>query len=396
MIKLKSLKMIIAFSLMFASFGQIASDLYLPSLPNIVADLQTKRELVQLTVTCFMISYCIARLFYGPLSDGIGRKRPLIIGFSLAVAGSFICLIANSIYLLMLGRLIQGFGAAAGSVLTAAILRDLLEGRKLARVNSYFAFINIIFVASPPLLGGYLEVFYGWRSAFLVLLIYTIIILIVVFFAFPETNLNADKSHISFKGITHNIKTLMSNKLFICYTLLVMSGYAVVMAWLTSGPIIVQNELNYSPVQFGWFALYGGLMYCAGALINAKIIMKSKSESLIMFGSISIFIAGLLFMIVDLIGILNIFVVLLPVFIFSFGNSFIFPSSYAGAMTPFPKQAGSASAVLSSMQILGGVLGSGFVAILPFDSITKLGVIVLVCGIILISITTLATDKKQK
>ncbi len=378
----KSVKWLVVISLIFASFGQVASDLYVPSLPNIALDLNTKKELVQLTVTAFMLTYSIARLFFGPLSDGIGRKGPLLIGFGLALLGSTICLFTYSIYVLIFGRLIQGFGAAAGSVLTAAILRDLFKGRLLARFNSFLAFINIIFIASPPLIGGYLEEFWGWRSTFAFLFFYTLIILVVVALFFPETNKNKNVDNIKLKGIMLNIKTLMGNRLFMCYSFLVMFGYAVGIAWLTSGAILIQKQLNYSPVAFGWFALIGGCAYSFGAMINSVLVMKVKSKYLILFGSFLILVAGIFFMVCLAVPTLNIFIIMIPIMISYFGASYIFPSSYSGAMSPFPNMAGSASAVLSSMQILGGVFGSLLIAVLPLVSYAKLGTVVLFCGVV--------------
>jgi Bcr/CflA subfamily drug resistance transporter len=392
----KSVKLIIAVSLLFASFGQIASDLYLPSLPNIAADLNTKRELVQLTVTCFMISYCIARLFYGPLSDGIGRRKPLVVGFLCAFVGSLICLYSGSISVLMVGRVIQGFGAAAGSVLTGAILRDLLEGKLLAKFNSYFALVNVVFVASAPLVGGYLEVWFGWRSTFLFLTVYTLVLLLITIFVFPETNTHKDLSHIKLSGIVSNFSKLLKSKIFISYTLLVMAGYAAILAWMTSGTIIIQKQLNYSPVLFGWFAMSAGFSYCVGAFINGKLVMSINGKKLILFGASLMFCAGVVFLFTAKYEILSIYNVMIPVLIFSFGNSFIFPNSYSAALTPFPKQAGSASAILSSMQILGGVVGSALVALLPCRSIFSLGAVVIVCGFVSIFVICSTVKRIRK
>ena len=390
----KSVKLTIAISLLFASFGQIASDLYLPSLPYITVDLATRRELVQLTVTCFMVSYCISRLIYGPISDGIGRKIPLVIGFIITFVGSCVCLAATNIYILMAGRIIQGFGAAAGSVLTGAILRDMLEGRLLSKFNSYFAFVNIIFVASAPLAGGYLEEVFGWRSTFLVLLAYTILLLIMTIFLFKETNNKRNPENIKIKQIVTNIKYLLNNRIFVVYTILVMAGYAAVLAWLTSGPIIIQKQLHYSPVQFGWIALvFGGFTYCVGALMNTKLVMIHRNKSLVLFGVSLMVVSGIYFIIASALGMLNIYNIVIPVSIFSFGNSFTFPSSYSGALTPFPELAGSAAAVLSSMQILGGVVGSALIALMPFGSLTKLGLVVFVCGLISVAVLVLTTRR---
>ncbi len=145
-----------AIILLLATSGQIAADLYLPSLPFIAKGLKSPIHLVQLSLSLYMIGLASSQLIYGPLSDGIGRKKPIIIGFTLLVIGSIICLTASSIKSLIIGRCIQGMGAGCSISLSRAILRDIYTGKHLAKLGSYLAVCSVAIMASAPLVGGYI------------------------------------------------------------------------------------------------------------------------------------------------------------------------------------------------------------------------------------------------
>ena len=166
---MKSIKIIFWLSVLFGSAGFICTDLYLPSLPSIAHHFHTTISLTQLSVAIFALGYGIARLFYGLISDAVGRKKPLIFGLFICLAGCLICLFAQNIYILLAGRLIQGFGGGGSNILARIILRDRLEGSKLAKYNSYYSMACVSLMASAPLLGGYLQHYFDWQANFIFL-----------------------------------------------------------------------------------------------------------------------------------------------------------------------------------------------------------------------------------
>ena len=185
---MKSFGYVVFISILFSSFGQVASDLYLPSLPDIAVSLNTNSHLSQATVFFYMIGYSVSYLVFGPLSDAIGRRHPLIFGLTLCLIGTILCLTANSIWQLMIGRCIQGFGAGSGVVIASAIVRDLFEGSNLAKIYSYLGVSNIIMIANAPLLGGYLQHLFGWRSNFIFLLFWALFAFLVSVFVLSGRN----------------------------------------------------------------------------------------------------------------------------------------------------------------------------------------------------------------
>ncbi|MCP4473120.1 MAG: multidrug effflux MFS transporter [Gammaproteobacteria bacterium] len=172
---MKSKQTLFTILLLLGSIGQVAADLYLPSLPAISTSLAVSINSVQWSVSAYMWGFALSQLIYGPLSDGIGRKKPLLFGMSLALLGSIICLSAQSIDWLIIGRFTQGIGAGSGVILTRVIMRDIYSGSQLAKFGSYLSVAGVPIMAGAPLMGGIIEHILGWRANFVLLTLYAFI-----------------------------------------------------------------------------------------------------------------------------------------------------------------------------------------------------------------------------
>ena len=149
--------------LLVSSLGQVTSDLYLPSLPSMAKGLDVNTNWIQFTIAIYMTGFSLSQLIYGPWSDAIGRRFPLLIGLSINFVGGLICWFSPNIYLLFLGRFIQGLGVGAANSLVRPILRDLFEKEELAIYNSYLAISGVFILSTAPVLGGYIQHYAGWR-----------------------------------------------------------------------------------------------------------------------------------------------------------------------------------------------------------------------------------------
>ena len=160
-----------------AALGAAAIDMYLPSLPSIESELGGVSGSAQFTLSSFFIGLGLGQLFYGPISDSLGRRKVLVVGLLIYCLGSLFCFFAGTMMELVAARFFQALGAAAGGVIARAMVRDVFTGKKAAQAQS---FINLAFSFTPlmaPLFGGYLLIFFGWRSIFLALLLFGIICL---------------------------------------------------------------------------------------------------------------------------------------------------------------------------------------------------------------------------
>ncbi len=370
--------------LLFLSvIGQIANDIYLPSLPFIAKNLQSDVTTVQLTLTVFMIGLTVSQFFYGSLSDAFGRKIPFIIGIVLVFIGSLICLIANQINTLMIGRLIQGIGAGASITITRAMMRDHFSKEELARHNSFMALASIGILAIAPTIGGYLQQYFNWRANFLFLLIYSLISFLILVFYISESNQHRDVKHIKIKNILQNYLSLLSGRYFMGYALCPFFAFAAFVAWVASGPILLQKTLHLSPVEYGWCYFITACAFTLGALINRQVVKRFSINKMILFGIGILFLSSALLLLFYFLGFINVYVIVIPAFILVLAGSFIFPNSSAGAFDKIPHMVGVGAALFGGLQILGGVIASSLIAVLPSTTQLPMAIIILIASLFL-------------
>jgi len=389
-----NIKVIFFVILLLASLGQVSADLYLPSIPAIKEYFDTSFKLTQLTISVYMFGFSLSQLVYGPLSDGLGRRYPLLVGLSICIAGGFLCLFSSSIYWLILGRFLQGLGAGSGMALCRSIMRDLFSGEKLAKFGSYLSIGNIFLMASAPLVGGYLQEHSNWRVSFMTLLGYAIVTFIVVMFLLPETNKHRSLVYIRVVRLIKTFKSLVTCRAFVGYSACIFIAYGGVLAWVTSGPVILQYKLGFSPVQFGWIAVSVGALYAIGGVANAFLVGTFGIVAMVRTGLMIMLIAGLLMFSLVFEGIINSAAILLPIMVFILGTSFIFPNAFAGALTPFPKIAGFAGAIFGFMQIMGGALSSLTLSYLPKDNQMPLSVVFIALALLGLLFTRLIASER--
>jgi len=395
---MKSVNFIFILAVFFASIGGVSSDLYLPSLPSIAHSLHTSISLTQLSVALFMLGLSVARLSIAIISDAFGRKNPLIISLLICLAGCLCCLFATNIYMLLFGRLLQGFGAGGGNVLGRIILRDGVESHILAKYMSYFSMVGITFMAAAPLIGGYIEHYFNWRVAFIVLLVYTTVALIIAIFVLPETNKFRNTDFLKFNFLKTNLKTLFTEPTFIISALFLAIGYGGLVAWLVSGPVVLQKVMLLSPIEFGWCAALIGFCYFVAAFTNSKLINKFSMHKMQQFG-IGCFFAGGFIMLIPVLFFHHISTAafILPLMLSVFGLGLVIPNSYATGLMPFAKIAGIATAILCFIQVLGAFATSTIISLTPNRSQLPVGLIIFVSGFIcLILIRILGKIKAKK
>lgn len=346
-----------------SSLAQITADLYLPSIPAIAQDIHANINDVQFSISLYVVGLAVSPLIYGPVSDGIGRRKPLLFGSTICLIGGVICLFSEHIYVLNSGRLLQGLGAGAGATLIRPILRDLFSGEKLAKYGSYSALIGVGVLATAPLLGGYFQQYLGWRFSFAFLTFLSLISLLLVIFLVPETNQYLHTENLRFRTLKNNVTTLIKSPVFMGYSFCWLSTYGAILAWLTAGPVVLEKVVGISPVAFGWAYFFTGVAFAIGAIINAKYVTRLGIHRMLQFGLSCILVAGLAMLFSKILGFINTGVILGPAVLVLFGAPLIFPNTFAGAFQPFPKISGVAGALFESIGRLGGAIGSSLLAV---------------------------------
>ena len=375
------LPLLVFIVLMLMALMQTTTDQYVPSLPAIVKFFHSDTQSIQLTLSFFMLGLSISHVFYGPLSDRIGRKFPLMFGVGLSILGSVCCFLAPTVGMLILGRFLQGFGIGCGSSVGRSLVRDLFTDRVLAKIGSYVGVVSIFIMTASPILGGYIQEHSGWRANFLFLFIFGILVWLLILIILPETNKNLNPNATKMKVMGANYLTLLRSKVFLGYALCACFALAGLVSYLTIAPFLFQDVLGLSPLQFGQLTFFIAGAICLSGIINSQLVMSKGIPFMVFVGVLFMIIGGLSMLIIALLGIKHILCIMIPMALFSVGAGFTFMNAFAGAFHPFPLMAGTVGALYSGLQDLSAALTSGFIALCEGYGQYSLAIMLLVFGL---------------
>lgn len=372
--------MLLFIVILAACLTQLAADLYLPSIPAIALDMDTSLRYVQWTMVSYIFGAAISQLFYGPLSEGIGRKIPIMMGMAIMLIGSVLSWFASDINMLVFSRFIQGTGAGACAALWRSVTRDVLSGAQLAKYGAYLSIIITFIVPAAPALGGYLHVNFGWKSNFTFMMFYSIVALILLGFGYTETSVNHSTEKLKFAYVKKTFKMLLINPVFMGVTACTFLSYGALFATITLSPIFLIHHLEIDPVQYGWLSFVGtGSAYILSSWINGRWVERFGMANMMRFGMGVMMVASIMLMISNHLVGMNIWTVALPIFVFYFGVTFIWSNAFALAFTPFGHIAGYAGALYGFMQICGGAAICGIASFLPDSSTQFLALLIMGC-----------------
>ena len=356
----------------------ISTDLYLPSLPGLRRDLGISDAQSQLTLSAFVIGFGIAQLVYGPLSDRFGRRPVLLGGILVYIAASLICVASPSIYVLVLGRAVQGVGACSGQVMARAIVRDLYEPRQGARVLAVMTYLFALIPLCAPIIGGHLTVWFNWRANFAFLASFAVLILFITWRKLDETNLHPDESATRAGRFIANARTILANRTFVGYGLVYVATYCALFSYLSTSSFILLDVLGVRPEHFGYWFMLGVGGNILGAFACAPLTHRIALPRLLVAGASLSFAGGVLMFTLAWHGVAHPAAIMLPMMLYMIGHGIVTPVCLAAAVGPFPKMAGTASALLGFSQFAFAAI-AGQIAIRMLDGTTlPLGIAVAV------------------
>ena len=333
------------------ALGQISTSVYIPSMPSLVVALDTDMERVNLTLTVFLVGFAVSQVVYGPLSDRFGRRRVLLGALALYFAASVGCAVSPTIEALIAARFAQAVGACAGPVMARAIVRDVYERERAARVLAY---IGVAFAVSPaitPIIGGYLQAWFGWRANFLFLSAVAGAVLVAVWWMLGETVARPDRRATRPGQIAKTFVLLLGSREFLGHTLSTAFVFAGLMAYTAAAPFLFIDTLGLSPEHFGVLAVFNVIGFLAGTLAAGRWTLRVGIEPMVMAGNLLALAGGAAMAAIALTGHLGVAAVVGPMMVFLAGMGLVMPNAMAGAMGPFPRVAGSASALLGFCQM---------------------------------------------
>ncbi|TKF47824.1 multidrug effflux MFS transporter [Vibrio lentus] len=363
-------------AMMIIATGQVGVSIYLPSLPLIASDLSVTQVDVQLLVTLFLVGFGLSQLFYGPMSDAVGRRPIFLLGQGVYLIGTIVCFtFSDNMTALEVGRLLQGLGAGSASVLGRSVLRDSYDGPQLTKALSYISITASIMPIIAPVFGGWISFHLGWQAVFLFVLLYLLAIYILGYFVLPET-LPYGKSRFEVSQVVKNYGRLLTNRQVISSASYNWMSYMASLVSLSLFPFLMQEQLGLTAAE------YGSLMIVpsAGLLIGSvalNLLNRRFSTPQLMSLAILIVLASGTWLLTHELSIFNL------VWAFTWlaiAQGISFPLSISMLLEPHKKQAGAVSALSGSIQMcLAGLLG-GYLVESWVTTHLQLGVFYLIIG----------------
>ena len=360
----------------------LSTDIYLPAMPTIGRDLHGDAEL---TLTGFLVGFAFAQLFWGAISDKIGRKIQLLIGMVIFIVGSVGCAISTSMYELLAWRVFQAFGACVGPMLSCAMIRDLYGRTEAAKMLSTLAIVMAIAPIAGPMMGGHLLLWYSWHSIFWLLVIIAAIMFIGIL-VLPETHPKEKRSTRSMVATYQNYWILLQNKGFMKYTLCVTCFYISIYAFLTASPYVYIDVFQVPTEYYGYLFCLNIIGVMILSAINRRIVSAIRLDKLLRYASLFSAIAVVVVMILMMAGYTSLLLIVVGCFLFFSMNGVIAAVTNALALERAGKIAGSGAALLGAMQYGSGIISSLILTFLPHDSaipmMSVIMVFVVICAVI--------------
>lgn len=358
-------------------------DIYVTAIPHMIEDLYGTATQLKFSIVAAILGFGLSQLVYGPLSDYYGRRSITLIGISIFLCGSFLCVITQNIELLLLGRFIQGIGMGSSGPVVTAVPQDIFRGKEL---NQAFAYISTSIALTPavaPLLGSYLQIFLGWRTDFLFLLVYGAVVMVLIYRGFPETNAYTRQSDLKIASICQRYRATLADRLYLGYLLIIIFLYAGELAYILQMPLILQNIFNLTPTQNGWLVVLTALGMGFGAFSSSQLVKYYAPIAFIYVGLSLIAISGLLMLIFPLLGIYTVMSFICLMILYMFGSGLTFNNCIAGCMSRFPQHAGLAGALMSGMLLICGGLLTLIMAHASYTNLYAVPLFILACAIIM-------------
>lgn len=357
----------------FMAFTSLSTDIYLPAMPSMQHELGGRAEL---TVTGFVIGFALAQLIWGPISDHIGRKKPLFIGTVLFIIGSIGCALSTSMEVVVLWRVFQAVGACTGPMISRAMIRDRYDSTQAAQMLST---LMMIMAAAPiigPLLGGGLLIVGTWRLIFWLMVAIGIAMFLSIHLL-PETLGEAKRSHDSLGRSFKNYSKLLNSKKFMIYTMSVTFFYVAVYAFIAGSSDIYINYFHVRPevysLLFGLNILGVSLM----SMVNRHLVSRFNLSQLLLLSTSLAFIFSLLLVLMGVTHSFGLIGIVIPIFLIFSTNGIVAACANAAALNTIPDEmAGSAAALLGSLQYGSGVIPSILLAVFADKTAATMTIII--------------------
>ncbi len=340
-----------------SAMNPLAMNMFLPSMPAMVDYFQSSTAAVQLTLSLYLLGSALSMLVMGPISDKVGRRPVLLAGLSLFLVGTLICILAQTLPQLIVGRVVQAVGGAAGMTLARAIIRDLFPRDRAASMMGYVTMGMAVAPMAGPLIGGLLHEVFNWRASFEFNLAVGAIVLIMAWLNLAETN-HRDKNSEAASRLLSSFSTLLGYRSFWFYALTNLFCSGVFFSFIGGAPFVAERLLGMSPWEYGLYFMLMVSGYIFGNFLTGRFSRVLGIDFMITAGNLSALLGLGLIALFFASGHLHPLSLFGPMSLIGIANGLTMPNAMAGIVSVRPDLAGAASGLAGSMQIGSGALAT--------------------------------------
>lgn len=378
---------------LLVGLAPLAIDMYLPSLPSIARDLATSPSAVQMTVSVYLFFYAVPQLFFGPLSDALGRRPIILFGLLVYIGGALLCAMAPNVEVLLAARALQATGSAAVSVTVPALVRDRFSGPDFTATMGFIMMVMSLAPMFAPLMGGVVYTFGGWRGIFAVMVAVALLATLLFQFLIAETL--PQRQPFKLRESLANYRRLLSDRQCLFLSLSASLTFAGLMTFITASPFVYIDHYGVSPQLYG--LLFG--INIVGTLgftwISNHLVYRVSSHSLLKASVSLVVCASIILLFLSLADEPPLYAIVLACALF-IANLGVLTSNVMGIlMARFSRISGATSAVVGTLRFGVAAVAGAVVSLWHTPDSTGLTTVMAVCGF-LVAITFLLAGPAQE
>ena len=363
-----------------SAFGPLSIDMYLPSLPSLSRDLRASASAAQLTLSACLLGLALGQVLAGPLSDSLGRRRPLLVGLVAYIVASLLCAVAPSVSLLIVMRFVQGAAGAAGIVIARATVRDLYSGLAVVRFFSVLTLVSGTAPIAAPIIGSLILQVASWRGVFLVLAILVTLMALSVLMGLPETLPRERRQSGELRTTLRIFRRLLADRLFVGYALSCGLSFAAMFAYISASPFVMQDIYGLSPQAFSLIFGTNALGIAILGQINGRLVGRVSPQRLLAVALVAVAVGGTALLVAVLLNV-GLVGILPPLFVVVASQGMVLPNATALALADYPSTAGSASALLGVLQFSIGAAIAPLVGVGGTSTALPMAVVIAALGV---------------
>jgi MFS transporter, DHA1 family, multidrug resistance protein len=384
----------IALLIAVAAVSPLGINMYLPSMPGMARAFGVDFTTIQLTLSLYLAAMAVGQLLIGSLSDRFGRRPVLLTGLLVFMIGSIVCLSAQNVSVLIVGRVVQAIGGCAGITLSRAIVRDLYGRNQVASMIGYVTMGMAVAPMMAPTIGGVLDTLYGWRASFGFLTIFGGLALLFAFRSLAETNHNRGVAG-SLRQLGRGYASLFNSRLFWGYTLAASFISAVFFAFLAGAPYVMIELMGRSPAEYGFYFAIVPSGYILGNFATGRLASRIGPNRMILIGTLMALVSVAAMAAGFATGVLHPLALFGPMFFIGVGNGLVLPNGIAGAVSVRPDVAGAAAGLSGSLQIGFGALVAPLIGATLNTTVWPLITIMGICSLLAIASFGLVVGRQK-